>query len=104
MRLTLRPLSRMPGLVSRRSNPECGSLIATSQGAAPDADSAGRERESGRRGQVRCRLCSKAGVASTCEPVALPYVFRYLANELAGMNIRLSLSLGDFQPETRNMP
>ena len=28
-----------------------------------------------------------------CVQVAMPYVFRYLANELAAMNIRLSLSV-----------
>jgi DNA-directed RNA polymerase beta subunit len=28
-----------------------------------------------------------------CEPVALPYVFRYLTNELAGMNIRMTLQM-----------
>ena len=28
-------------------------------------------------------------------PVAVPYVFRYLANELAGMNIRIKLELGE---------
>jgi len=27
-------------------------------------------------------------------PVALPYVYRYLANELAGMGVKLTLELG----------
>ena len=33
-----------------------------------------------------------------CEPVALPYVFRYLTNELAGMNIRMTLQLDNWKP------
>ena len=40
--------------------------------------------------RVVCGNCKQAG---TCQQVAMPYVFRYLANELAAMNIRLSLSV-----------
>ena len=36
-----------------------------------------------------CRACG----GGKAKPVALPYVFRYLANELAAMNIKLSLTL-----------
>lgn len=40
-----------------------------------------------------CRMCN-----TKCEPVALPYVFRYLTNELAGMNIRISLKMDSWKP------
>lgn len=39
---------------------------------------------------VACRTCSSADNIST---VALPYVFRYLTNELAAMNIRVTLDV-----------
>ena len=37
--------------------------------------------------------------SSHCEPVALPYVFRYLTNELAGMNIRITLKMDNWAAE-----
>ena len=39
-----------------------------------------------------CRVCDTAGGV---ERVALPYVFKYLASELAAMNIRLGLEIDD---------
>ena len=38
--------------------------------------------------RAKCRLCG-----GSARLVALPYVFRYLANELAAMSIKLSLTL-----------
>ncbi len=58
------------------ANPKCGSLLGPSNVAAG-------------RGEFRCRVCA----GHHCEPIALPYVFRYLTNELAGMNIRITLQL-----------
>ncbi|KAL0591904.1 hypothetical protein ABG067_000556 [Albugo candida] len=40
-----------------------------------------------------CRVCR---TGEYCQPVAMPYVFRYLVNELAAMNIKLSLTLKSF--------
>ena len=40
---------------------------------------------------LTCRGC---GNTNTCQPIHLPYVYRYLANELAGMGVKLSLKLG----------
>ncbi|KAG2786660.1 putative DNA-directed RNA polymerase I subunit [Phytophthora cactorum] len=40
--------------------------------------------------QWYCTVCQ---TGESCEPVAMPYVFRYLANELAAMNIKMSLTL-----------
>ena len=37
-----------------------------------------------------CKNCNKK---NTCVKVAIPYVMRYLTNELAAMNIRLTFSL-----------
>ena len=54
-------------------------------------------------GKFVCKVCSQqAGKqvgesAPTCEPIALPYVFRYLANELAGMGVRITLELDNFK-------
>lgn len=39
--------------------------------------------------------CSTCKSAAHVQPVHLPYVFRYLANELAGMGIKLSLKLSE---------
>ena len=40
--------------------------------------------------QLRCRSCD---TGKHCKLVALPFVFRYLANELAAMNIQLTLTV-----------
>lgn len=40
--------------------------------------------------QWYCTVCQ---TGENCQAVAMPYVFRYLANELAAMNIKMSLSL-----------
>jgi DNA-directed RNA polymerase beta subunit len=42
------------------------------------------------RDDVFCRACEGKGRP---EKVAMPYVFRYLANELAGMGIKITLTL-----------
>ena len=39
------------------------------------------------------RVCSVCGTGAHVESVAMPYVFRYLATELAAMNIKLQLAL-----------
>lgn len=38
-------------------------------------------------------FCIVCQTGESCYPVAMPYVFRYLANELAAMNIKMSLTL-----------
>ena len=43
------------------------------------------------RGTMTCSTCLST---DTCQPVNLPYVYRYLANELAGMGVKISLKLG----------
>jgi DNA-directed RNA polymerase I subunit RPA2 len=40
--------------------------------------------------RISCRTCEFKG---RIEKVAMPYVFRYLAAELAAMNIKVSLTL-----------
>jgi DNA-directed RNA polymerase beta subunit len=42
-------------------------------------------------GKVVCQLCD--GASKHIERVAMPYVFKYLAAELAAMNIRVSVGL-----------
>ena len=43
--------------------------------------------------QLICRVCQDLKRPYTIAQVPLPYVFRYLANELAGMNIKLQLKM-----------
>ena len=89
----------------------CGSLLSTSARrgtvatagfSAAAAAVAAREGEgfdvSSGGGGIRCITCSvdpaRAGGSSGGErvvAVAMPYVFRYLANELAGMGIKVTL-------------
>ena len=38
-------------------------------------------------------ICKKCNNENSCVKVAIPYVLRYLTNELAAMNIRLSFTL-----------
>lgn len=38
-------------------------------------------------------VCKKCNNENSCVKVAIPYVLRYLTNELAAMNIRLSFSI-----------
>lgn len=65
---------------------DCGSMVSTS---ADFISSAGRVS-----GEVVCRLCqSKNQEDKKCALVSLPYVFSYLVNELAAMNIRISLDI-----------
>jgi len=44
--------------------------------------------------RVQCRVCD----TYDCKKVALPFVLRYLTNELAGMNIRLNFHLDGKYP------
>jgi len=44
--------------------------------------------------RVICRVCD----SYDCKKVSLPFVLRYLTNELAGMNIRLNFHLDSKQP------
>jgi DNA-directed RNA polymerase I subunit RPA2 len=43
--------------------------------------------------EIFCRNCQ----SNTCVKVALPYVLRYLTNELAAMNIKLSFGVEEKQ-------
>jgi len=40
-------------------------------------------------------MCRTCGTGAKVVPVPMPYVLRYLANELAAMNIRMTLDLGE---------
>jgi DNA-directed RNA polymerase beta subunit len=44
-------------------------------------------------GQAKGYTCISCGTGSGCVPMPMPYVFRYLANELAAMNIRITLDV-----------
>jgi len=113
--------STRSGLTQLQSPSSSSSSSSTSQnssssgGSVPggkavaSGDSAG---SSAREGGFVCKVChasaqnrssqqgghGEAPPPSHCEPVALPYVFRYLTNELAGMNIRMTLQLGNWKP------
>eukprot|EP00897_Mesotaenium_endlicherianum_P006739 jgi/Mesen1/6093/ME000031S05363 len=77
---------------------KCGSLLGaeivpqTGDTAATLGLGLGASGDTSRKKVVACRVCrTAAGV----ESVAMPYVFKYLSAELAAMNIKLSLSVGD---------
>jgi DNA-directed RNA polymerase I subunit RPA2 len=64
----------------------CGSLLSpylqhSQQVTTASADSTSR---------TMCRVCNKA---NTCALVAIPFVFVYLINELAAMNMRLNMKI-----------
>jgi DNA-directed RNA polymerase I subunit RPA2 len=63
---------------------DCGSMLAAH--AIPNY----RKGDSGTTEKVTCRIC-KSG--SGCSVIAIPFVFLYLVNELAAMNIRLTLDI-----------
>ena len=82
----------------------CGSMLAPF--SVPQAVGGGEAGEAlgaaldgggpaGRKGARRAPHCASCGTGDFCVPVALPYVFRYLANELAAMGVRLRLSVGE---------
>ncbi|GIL75864.1 hypothetical protein Vretimale_5574 [Volvox reticuliferus] len=73
----------------------CGSLLAPLMRPAANADVTSSLMLSGGMdvgGKTVCPQCSPNS-SSTIERVALPYVFRYLATELAAMNIKLELDI-----------
>ncbi|GLI65505.1 hypothetical protein VaNZ11_009054, partial [Volvox africanus] len=73
----------------------CGSLLAPLTKPAANTDVITDLMLSGGAhsgGKTVCPLCSPDNSA-TIERVALPYVFRYLATELAAMNIKLELEI-----------
>ena len=61
---------------------KCGSLLAAMM-KPPDGG--------GGRGSAQCRACGEG--KGKVDVVTVPYVFQYLTNELAAMNIRTSLKL-----------
>lgn len=65
---------------------DCGSMVSTSMDFQAKSGQTS--------GEVYCRLCqAKNQEKKKCALVALPYVFNYLVNELAAMNIRISLDI-----------
>lgn len=72
---------------------QCGSVLSPSAGRSSIVTAGQSEAAAARalaKGKWTCRTC---GPEARCENVALPYVYRYLAAELASMGVRLSLGL-----------
>ena len=69
---------------------QCGSMLSPAAAKPGTGSSSGLGFAHSGSKRVECRTCDGGG---QCDQVAMPYVFRYLANELAAMNIRLSLSM-----------
>ncbi|CDJ61667.1 DNA-directed RNA polymerase I subunit RPA2, putative [Eimeria maxima] len=63
--------------------PSCGSILSPAQSPSLKGRSVG-----GKRPVPLCRIC-----AVPCRLVQLPYIFRYLSNELASMNVTVRLEL-----------
>jgi DNA-directed RNA polymerase I subunit RPA2 len=82
----------------------CGSLLAPAAtlrvagvgpgggGGSAAAGGLGGSSHNAGLGKVVCRVCN---TGSGIERVALPFVFKYLASELAAMNIRIGLEISD---------
>lgn len=63
----------------------CGSLLTPVHSPKEDAEN-----------RISCRNCNRApGSRAQIAKVAMPYSFKYLANELAAMNVRVTLGLGE---------
>ena len=45
--------------------------------------------------QVQCSSAECTGLPSVCQLVHMPAVFKYLANEIAAMNVRMTLEVVD---------
>ena len=82
---------RSEGLVCLK----CGSILSTysslssSSGAIQPSEEVLRNPSSDKylvKREVYCRVCDD----NQCTKVVMPFVLRYLANELAGMNIKLT--------------
>lgn len=72
----------------------CGSLLSTT-GLPQQRSSGGYSSGSSatkRGSRVVCKVCNSS---RDIESVAMPFVFRYLAAELAAMNIKLTLTVAD---------
>ena len=67
----------------------CGNLLSTHMEPPVLSSVVGKQS----RPQVTCRVC---GHGKWVKKVAMPYVFKYLASELAGMNVKVAL---DLEPE-----
>ncbi|KAF0691980.1 Aste57867_16886 [Aphanomyces stellatus] len=70
----------------------CGSLLSTWTQRASVSE-AGQGDLAVALNAKKLWMCATCRSADGCEAVAMPYVFRYLANELAAMNIKMTLSL-----------
>lgn len=84
--------SARPGAVATAGQSAVAAASAAREGAAGRGGGGG----GGRGGGIRCITCPVGdeeglGAGGNVVAVAMPYVFRYLANELAGMGIKLTL-------------
>lgn len=70
----------------------CGSLLSTQLSVGGVNGHGGGPRGPGEKRKVECRVC---GTSRGVERVAMPYVFKFLAAELAAMNIKVKLTLSD---------
>ncbi|OQR94074.1 DNA-directed RNA polymerase I subunit RPA2 [Thraustotheca clavata] len=71
---------------------KCGSLLSTLNQRA-SVSAAGLSDIEVAMGARKLWICSTCQTGDACEAVAMPYVFRYLANELAAMNIKMTMTL-----------
>jgi DNA-directed RNA polymerase I subunit RPA2 len=69
------------------------SIIRTTGQSASDAVSKPKLRLYCRTPSCKETATSQDGDDEAVEPVVLPYVFRYLANELAAMNVKMKLEI-----------
>ncbi|CAK4078843.1 unnamed protein product [Aphanomyces euteiches] len=72
---------------------KCGSLLSTWTQRASVSDAGQSDLAIALHKDRKQWMCATCRTGEACEAVAMPYVFRYLANELAAMNIKMTLAL-----------
>ncbi|CAG9461634.1 unnamed protein product [Pedinophyceae sp. YPF-701] len=71
---------------------KCGSILSPTHVPTLSAMVGNRAGGGQRRGPIVCRLCNEG---AHIKRIGIPFVFRYLVNEMAAMNIKLTLRVTD---------
>ena len=81
------------GAVATAGQSAAAAAAAAREGGSGGSGGGGGGGRGGAGGGIRCITCpvDDGGSGGNVVAVAMPYVFRYLANELAGMGIKLTL-------------
>jgi len=76
--------------------PQCGSILTPQANAHERGDSDAKQRKRHAGDPWECPPCSKKAKQDIrCHPMPIPWVFRYLAAEMASMNVKMKIGLAD---------